>query len=100
MLPRQASELLTHLEEVADVGCTIIRRQRLIHWYGQQRLTVGVWRDIHAKWLEVVEAIQGLEDKNIQLFAGEGDGTIALVWGEGLTSDGSWLKPISEFSRS
>lgn len=99
MLPRHANELLTHLEQVADVGCTVIRKKVLVYWYGQQRLTVSIWRDIEAKWLEVLEGIPGLSDTKTPLFAAEGDGVVTLVWGEGLTSNGKWLKPVGAFTK-
>ena len=98
MLPRHANELLGFLERVADTGCAVMSRKLVVYWYGQRRLTVSIWRDIEAKWLEILEAIPGLENKKIPLFAAEGDGVITLVWGEGLTSNGAWLKPIKDFT--
>ncbi|MGM4891451.1 hypothetical protein [Tardiphaga sp. 839_C3_N1_4] len=103
MLPRHSNELLKHLEDVVEYGCTTISKAKLIYWYGQQRLTVGIWRDIQSKWVEILESVPVQEDLGIPLFAGGGDpsqSTVTLVWGEGLTSDGKWLKPISELARS
>src|ERR1044072_5177840 len=94
MFPRHASSLLGHLEEAADVGCSVIRRNLLLHWYRQQRLTVGIWRDIQEKWSEVLEH-SSIANKSTPLFAAEGDGVVTFVWGEGLTTDGTWFKSVA-----
>lgn len=102
MLPRHSNDLLKHLEDVAEYGCTVITKRKLIYWYGQQRLTVSIWRDIQEKWGEILESIPG-GDTKIPLFAAGGNGNdthVTLVWGEGLTSNGKWLKPISDWARA
>jgi hypothetical protein len=83
------------LEETADVGCSVIRRNLLLHWYGQQRLTVGIWRDILEKWTEVLEQ-SVVENKSTPLLAAEGDGIVTLIFGQGLTSDGTWFKNVKD----
>jgi hypothetical protein len=100
MIPRHANELLSHLENVVDVGCTVIRRNVLLHWYGQERLTVTIWRDLEEKWSEVLEQ-SSWPDKSVPLLAAEGEGVVTFVWGAGLTpDDNAWLKKVSERSRS
>ena len=100
MLPRHANVLLAHLEETADVGCSVVRRNLLLHWYGQRRLTVGIWRDVQERWLEVLEQAARIDNKAAPLFAAEGDGVVTFIWGEGLTSDGTWLKPVAQLTRA
>ena len=97
MIPRHANELLSRLEDVANVGCTVINRNLLLHWYGQERLTVGIWRDIQEKWNEVLDQ-SALPDKKVRLLAAEGDGYLTFIWGDGLTTDETWFKVVSNLA--
>jgi hypothetical protein len=95
MLTRHLNELMARLERVADIGCAEIRKNELPYWYGQERTTVNIWRDIDDKWNELMET---LKEKS-SLLVGESDGVWVLVWGEGLTtSDTSWLKDIRKLA--
>ena len=97
MIPRHANELLSRLEDVVNVGCSVVSRNLLLRWYGHERLTVGIWRDIEEKWHEVLEQVSTSPNKKIPLFAGEGDGTVTFIWGEGLTTtDDAWFKSVSK----
>lgn len=100
MLPRHTNELLGHLENVADVGCAVIRRDLLLHWYGQQRLTVNIWRDLKERWQEVLDQMTGENTPTAPLYVGEAEGVITLIWGEGLTTNGDWLQDVSILSTS
>jgi hypothetical protein len=98
MLARHSIELLSKLERVADIGCAEITNNQLLLWYDQERITVGIWRDIHDKWMEVLEA-HG-EDTDLPLLAGEADGVWVFAWGEGLVeSPKSWFKEVSSLSK-
>lgn len=97
MIPRHANELLARLEDVANVGCSVINRNLLVHWYGQERLTVGIWRDIEEKWHEVLDH-SALPNKKVALFAAVGDGFVTFVRGEGLTTDDTWFRDVSKLS--
>jgi hypothetical protein len=97
MIPRHANELLARLEDVANVGCSVVNRNLLVHWYGQERLTVGIWRDIEEKWREVLEE-STLPNKNVPLLAAEGDGFVTFIWGDGLTTDDTWFRNVSKLS--
>lgn len=89
MLNRHAHELLSRLERVLDIGAAEIRNEELRRWYGQQRITKNVWRDLHDRWLEL--------EADVPLLVGWFDGGWLLVWGEGLqASEDSWLKDVAE----
>jgi len=100
MLPRHANELLRELENVVNVGCAVVNRNLLLHWYAQQRLTVSIWRDIQEKWQEVLDQAVSVQNKDVPLLAGEGDGVITFIYGEGLTTaKGAWLKDVKDWAR-
>jgi hypothetical protein len=98
MLPRHAHELMLRLERIGDVGCTEIRKLELPYWYGQERTTKAIWRDIAERWSELLE-VWGLKSS---LLVGEAEGVWVFVWGEGLrTPDGSrssWLKDVNDLA--
>lgn len=98
MLPRHSNELLGRLERVADLGCVEIRKPELLLWYGQERVTIGIWRDIQEKWEEVLD--QGGDEPSTPLLVGEAEGVWAFIWGEGLTtSESSWFKDVRSLSK-
>jgi hypothetical protein len=98
MIPRHANELLSRLEDVANVGCTVVNRNLLLHWYGQERLTIGIWRDIQEKWHEVLDQ-STWSNKKVPLLASDADhGFVTLIWGDGLTTDGTWLKNVTHLA--
>jgi hypothetical protein len=99
MLGRHSAELLSRLETVAIDGCVIVSWGQLLMWYGQERVTVGIWRDLLDKWQEVIEASVMVEDKAVPLFVGRGDANVAFVYGEGVTSDGTWLEDLVDLSQ-
>jgi hypothetical protein len=97
MLTRHLNELMARLDRVGDIGCAEIRHTELLHWYGQERTTVNIWRDIQTKWEEVLESYQ---EKDIPLLVGEGAGVWVLVWGEGIQPDPkAWLKDLKALAR-
>jgi|ERR1700688_2414294 len=98
MLTRHTNELMSRLEQVADVGCAIIRKPEMLHWFGQERMTVNIWRDLQAKWEEVLEALG--EKIETPLFVGDADGVWTFAWGDGLTvSENSWFKDVRDFGK-
>jgi hypothetical protein len=98
MLPRHANELLSLLEQVADVGSAVVRKQRLLQCYGQERQTVGIWRDIQEKWEETLDQFGA--GKDVPLLVGDGDGVWTFAWGEGLIlTDKSWFKDVAVLAK-
>lgn len=88
MKTRHRNELLQVLEAVVDLGCGVIRKERLKMWYGAERIAKGTYEDIYERWTEDLEQVQ-------PLFIAESLGEYVLVWGQGLTaSSDSWLKDI------
>ena len=99
MLPRHANELLSRLERVADIGCAEVRNGELLWWYDQDRLTIGIWRDIEEKWQEVLEKC-GEQDRDTPLLVAEAHGLWVFIWGQGLTtSQKSWFQDIRELAK-
>jgi hypothetical protein len=96
MLPRHSNELLSRLEEVAEVGCGFIRMDLMLLWYGQERFTVGIWRDVQEKWEEVLDQFG---EQKIPLLVGDSKGSWVFVWGEGLTTDSSWLVDVRDWAK-
>lgn len=91
MIARHDNELMSRLEQVADIGCAVIRKSELLLWHDKEKLMKSVWRSIYDKWLEI-------EDEN-PLLIGDGDGIVTLVYGEGLqASAASWLTDIREWA--
>jgi len=87
MLTRHLNELLSRLDRVADIGCAEIRKVELLLWYGQERLTTKIWRDLSEKWEEM--------EQGAPLLVGEADGVWTLIWGEGLkTTHEAWFKDV------
>ncbi len=97
MALRHEAELELRLERVFDVGCAEIRHGELLMWFGQDRLTVGIWREIDDRWNELLARTH---HPFVPLLAGEADGVIVFVWGDGLEArDGSWLKTVHGLTR-
>ncbi|HMM13093.1 MAG TPA: hypothetical protein PKA57_00590 [Parvibaculum sp.] len=96
---RHLYELMSRLDRVQDIGIAEVRVSELLKWYSQERVTKKIWRDILTKWQEIEE------DPDHTLFVGLGDGTHALIWGEGLASEKdengnckSWFVNIDELA--
>jgi len=88
MLTRHINELSLRLERVEDVGCMEVSGDELRRWYGQDRLSKTVWRDIKERWEEV--------NDEVPLFVGKSQDHYVFVFGEGLMADPnysgeSWL---------
>ncbi len=100
MLPRHTNELYSRLERVTDVGVVEIRKQELLLWYGQQRVTVNIWRDLFEKWGDVLRNRDVKEEEDIPLLVGGLDSDVfVFAWGEGVTCDGSWFTEVLLLTR-
>jgi hypothetical protein len=94
MLTRHTNELLLRLERVADVGCAELSGDELRRWYGQERLSKTVWRDIHERWREM--------DGDANLFVGKSGETYVFVYGGSIKLDRSdnedaWLEDLADW---
>jgi hypothetical protein len=68
----------------------------MLRWFNQERVTINVWRDLQAKWEEILETLG--ESRAIPLLVGDSDGIWTFAWGEGLTaSEQSWFKDVRSF---
>lgn len=98
MIPRHANELLSRLEQVIDIGSTQIRFQELRLWYGKERITIAIWRDIQSKWEELQEDWD--EKERSPLFVGEAEGVYTFIWAKGLSaSDDAWFQEVRKMLR-
>jgi hypothetical protein len=98
MLTRHTNELMSRFEQVVDIGCCTIRKNELLVWFTQERVTVNIWRDLQDKWDEILETQR--EKTDVPLLVGDSEGVYTFVWGEGLvTSDSSWFKNVRELGK-
>lgn len=55
MLRRHVEQLWARLDELYANGTTFISYGELYHWYNVQRISKMPWRDINARWTELLE---------------------------------------------
>lgn len=55
MLKRHTDQLWARLDQLYANGTTFISYGELYHWYSIQRLAKAPWRDIDARWRELLE---------------------------------------------
>jgi|SRR5580658_1445045 hypothetical protein len=100
MLTRHTNELMSRLEQVVDIGCCTIRKNELLIWFDQDRVTVNIWRDLQDKWDEILETQE--EKPDIPLLVGDAEGVWTFVWGEGLVAsakDDPWFKNVRDLGK-
>lgn len=87
MLQRHLDQLLIRLEYAHRIGCAVVDRDELLAWYRQDRLSIGIRRDIFARWREVTETER--DQTPPKLLVGEADNgsRFVFVYGEGLVID-------------
>lgn len=79
MQKRHENALYDLLEQVAFEGYASIEKWRITRWYGQERFSVGIRRDMRERW-EDLKAELGSSDKTLK-FA-EVRGQIVLMHDE------------------
>ena len=55
MLKRHENQLWARLDELYANGTTFISSGELYHWYNVQRIAKAPWRDIKARWEDLLE---------------------------------------------
>ena len=55
MLKRHTEQLWGRLDQLYANGTTFISYGELYHWYNIQRIAKTPWRDIKARWQELLE---------------------------------------------
>lgn len=55
MIKRHVDQLWARLDELYANGTTFISWGELYHWYGIKRIAKAPWRDIQARWQELLE---------------------------------------------
>jgi hypothetical protein len=84
------------LEQVALKGFAVITQKELPHWYDQERTTINIWRDIQAKWDELLPE---MGEEVVPLYVAEAEGDWLFVWGEGLTTRNIWLTDVKHLAK-
>lgn len=77
MQKRHENALYDLLEQVAYEGYSSVEKWRLTRWYGQERFSVGIRRDIRTRWDDLATELQWIKGKSI-IFA-EVKGQIVLM---------------------
>ncbi len=55
MIKRHEEQLWTRLDQLYANGTTFISWGDLYHWYGIKRIAKAPWRDIKARWEQLLE---------------------------------------------
>lgn len=55
MIKRHEDQLWARLDELYAIGTTFIGYGELYHWYNVERLAKAPWRDIKARWTQLLE---------------------------------------------
>ena len=55
MLKRHVDQIWARLDELYANGTTFITWGELYHWYNLQRINKAPWRDLKARWDELLE---------------------------------------------
>ena len=55
MIKRHGDQLLVRLDELYVKRTTFISWDEIRHWYNIQRIAKAPWRDIDARWRELLE---------------------------------------------
>jgi hypothetical protein len=95
MLTHHSAELFAKFDELSEFGVTTITPTKLLLWYDRDRITVAIWRDLAVKWSSYLE---DSEDEGTPLLVGENEGSYALVWGAGLTTDDSYFELLEDLA--
>jgi hypothetical protein len=66
MKKRHENALYDLLEQVAFEGFASIEKWRVIRWYGQERFTVGIRRDVRERWTDLAEDLPSVSDKDLK----------------------------------
>jgi len=60
--------LTSRLEEAILNGCAYISWSELYKWYGVKRIAAGTWKDLRARWKELIDN----DDSELQYVPGSG----------------------------
>ncbi len=80
MQKRHENALYDLLEQVAYEGYAAVEKWRITRWFGQERFSVGIRRDIRDRWGDLAAELSWISDKAL-VFA-EVKGQIVLMHDE------------------
>jgi len=55
MMKRHVDQVWARLDELYVKGTTFIGWGELYHWYGIERISKAPWRDLNAKWEQLLD---------------------------------------------
>ena len=61
MLKRHVDQLMARLDELYVNGATHISWREFYHWHNTKRIAKTPWRDMKARWTELLEEKEGEE---------------------------------------
>jgi len=73
MLKRHENSLNDLLEAVAFEGSAKIPKWQLCRWFGQERFTVRIRRDIRDRWEDLATELSWIEDRKVLFAETKGD---------------------------
>jgi hypothetical protein len=76
---RYVGKVLDVLEEVFNTGVATARVNVVLYWYGQDRLTKGIYRDIQQRWDELTADYDF--DPAPELLVGREGGVLCFAYG-------------------
>ena len=66
MKRRHENALEDLLEQVAYEGFASVEKWKLARWYGQERFTVGIRRDVRERWSELSSELTWIATKELR----------------------------------
>jgi hypothetical protein len=100
MLPRHSNECLSRLDRAYRTGCAVILWSELLMWYNQDRMSVGIWRDLQEKFEEIKEYSGEKDDADSRLIVGQTPEFITLVWAHKLKiEEDCWYKELNDLAK-
>ena len=77
MQKRHENALNDLLEQVAYEGYGVVKKWKLSRWYGQERFSVGIRRDVNERWSDLASEWEWEHDKELKFV--DVDGKIILM---------------------
>lgn len=77
MQKRHENALYDLLERVAYEGFAAVDKWLVTRWYGQERFSIGIRRDIRNRWSDLASELTWIKEKELVL--AEGKGQILLM---------------------
>ena len=73
MQKRHENALYDLLERVAFEGYSSVEKWRITRWYGQERFSVGIRRDVRERWADLASELPWINGKTLMFAEVKGD---------------------------